>query len=361
MTRDCSITYMKAIAIVLMVLGHAAHGWTGFPLEGLVGMFHMPIFFFVSGYCFKEKYLYNVKDFLWKRFKKIWIVTFLCITSSILLHNMFISMGIYGEAHKYDNIDIIIYDASEIFKRILFAFFALKCDEYILLGLWFMRYLFIASIFCLFFIKYMQRLSSLSRTIAISLFILSCFIVSFLSSISFCPKNAYLPLLSSFYFLFGYFFKKKLTKFDSITRSGYMSVLYCLVLIFGFFFCRFSMLSIVHPFLPMYIVVSIAGILLVRNFSFILEKKADKLMLILSTIGDNTIYILMLHALCFKFITMCLVILKKDNWDVVSWSPLPSWYSEEGWFVLYVISAIFIPIFVKYFKDKVCITFTNVH
>ena len=48
-----TITYMKAVGIMLMVLAHCSNFWF---IYYTVYMFHMPLFFIVSGYCFKEKY-----------------------------------------------------------------------------------------------------------------------------------------------------------------------------------------------------------------------------------------------------------------------------------------------------------------
>lgn len=48
-----TITYMKAVGIMLMVLAHYSNFLF---IYYTVYMFHMPLFFIVSGYCFKEKY-----------------------------------------------------------------------------------------------------------------------------------------------------------------------------------------------------------------------------------------------------------------------------------------------------------------
>lgn len=59
--RDDKVTIAKGIGILLMVAAHA-----GIPdmISKFIVMFHMPLFFFMSGYCFKEKYLlpppYNI-------------------------------------------------------------------------------------------------------------------------------------------------------------------------------------------------------------------------------------------------------------------------------------------------------------
>ena len=68
--RDESITIAKAIGIILMVVAHA-----GIPdmFNHFIVMFHMPLFFFVSGYCFKEKYLSTPAVFVLKRIKGLYV------------------------------------------------------------------------------------------------------------------------------------------------------------------------------------------------------------------------------------------------------------------------------------------------
>ena len=63
---------MRALAIICMVGGHA---YTHSFLESFVSLFHMPLFFFVSGYCFKEKYLLSTKQFISRKIKGIWLPT----------------------------------------------------------------------------------------------------------------------------------------------------------------------------------------------------------------------------------------------------------------------------------------------
>ena len=50
--RDDKVTIAKGIGILLMVAAHA-----GIPdvISRFIVMFHMPLFFFMSGYCFKDK------------------------------------------------------------------------------------------------------------------------------------------------------------------------------------------------------------------------------------------------------------------------------------------------------------------
>ena len=90
--RDNSVSIAKAFAIMLMVL---AHTWFMDIGNKWINMFHMPLFFFMAGYCFKDKYLADFKSFaikrvtgLYKPFVK-WSFVFL------VLHNVFFYLNIY--------------------------------------------------------------------------------------------------------------------------------------------------------------------------------------------------------------------------------------------------------------------------
>lgn len=67
--RDDKVTIAKAIGILLMV---AVHGGMQKYGADFIVMFHMPLFFFVSGYCFKEKHLNSLPQFVKKRIKGLY-------------------------------------------------------------------------------------------------------------------------------------------------------------------------------------------------------------------------------------------------------------------------------------------------
>lgn len=64
--RDKSLDIAKAICIILMVVGHS-----GCPtyLNDFVYMFHMPCFFFVSGWLLNDKYITDLKTGLIQKAK----------------------------------------------------------------------------------------------------------------------------------------------------------------------------------------------------------------------------------------------------------------------------------------------------
>ena len=114
MQQNQTITYMKATGIILMVLAHCSNFEL---LYRIVYSFHMPLFFIVSGYCFKEKYLGEKKTFLCKRIKGLywpyakWGIVF------VLLHNFFYSVGIYNDTSEFNGHVILPYTTIEFWKK----------------------------------------------------------------------------------------------------------------------------------------------------------------------------------------------------------------------------------------------------
>ena len=78
MENDNKISVAKGIAIILMVIGHS---WTKSGLEGFVNLFHVPLFFFTAGYCFKISYFSAPMIFLNRRLKGILLPYFFLVDS----------------------------------------------------------------------------------------------------------------------------------------------------------------------------------------------------------------------------------------------------------------------------------------
>lgn len=152
--RDTSIDVAKGIAIILMVLAHTMFSsyW-----DSWINMFHMPLFFFVAGYCFKEKYLKDFKSFAWNRVKKIyWPFIKYCILF-LLLHNFFYRINLYNDIYGWKGIVTHLYDLKEIIRRSFYIISQMECIEQLLGGFWFLKSFFFASIISFFAIKFSRR------------------------------------------------------------------------------------------------------------------------------------------------------------------------------------------------------------
>lgn len=146
-----TITFIKALAIILMVAGHACHGCKDYPVEGFVGLFHMQVFFFASGFCFKEKYLSDFKFYAVRRYKTTWIPILKWLIPLILIHNFFTTIGVYPDVAT--KAFTPYYSIADIFGRIGLAFTFLYCREPLLVGVWFVMQLLYASLICYGMIK----------------------------------------------------------------------------------------------------------------------------------------------------------------------------------------------------------------
>ena len=71
MEREKSIDILKGIGIILVIVGHIQEY---IPKNFLIYLysFHMPLFFYISGYLYKERYEnLNTKDYIKKRAKQL--------------------------------------------------------------------------------------------------------------------------------------------------------------------------------------------------------------------------------------------------------------------------------------------------
>ena len=61
--RDLYLDGLKGVGIILMIIGHVMS-----PIRDLIFSFHMPLFFFISGYLYKDR---DAKDILLRNAKKV--------------------------------------------------------------------------------------------------------------------------------------------------------------------------------------------------------------------------------------------------------------------------------------------------
>lgn len=142
--RDNGITIGKALAIMLMVLGHTRFSPPGI---SFIYMFHIPAFFFFSGYCFKEKYMdAPVKSFIVKRINGLWLPFVKYGLLFLLLHNVFFHLNIYNDVYGYNGEVSRIYDVKDFVAKAIHIVFTMTGEEQLLGAFWFLRTLLWSSV-----------------------------------------------------------------------------------------------------------------------------------------------------------------------------------------------------------------------
>lgn len=145
---NLTIGYIKSFAIILMILGHACFDkMPGVPyFFEFVAMFHMPIFFIASGYCFKPKYLNAPKAFFTSKIKGIyWPYVKWCLLF-LLLHNVFFYLNLYNDQYGYLNNVSSLYTLTEMKTRAFEIIVKMRSAEQLLGGYWFLQALFFGSL-----------------------------------------------------------------------------------------------------------------------------------------------------------------------------------------------------------------------
>lgn len=96
MQRNTVISICKALAIILMVIGHADAPDV---VSAFLYEFHMPVFFITAGYFFSLRYLNDEATFVKKRIKGLYIPFLTWAVFFLLIHNWMFDLGILNEQY----------------------------------------------------------------------------------------------------------------------------------------------------------------------------------------------------------------------------------------------------------------------
>ena len=341
---DQVINWLKAIGIILVVLGHSAFQT---PIECFVGLFHISIFYFTAGYCFKDKYIDTPFIFLKKRILGLYIPFVKWGLIFLLLHNFLLHISVYSYNYGYLNYYCHIYEYGEL---ITLAKETLKFNhtEPLLGGYWFLKSLFWGSL-----ISYSWLL--LAKKIHINyLFGYGGALVLILFNSFHLQVPSLLiggrEIAAALIFLSGYSFKH----FKIATFSSRISiVLIVFLLICGYNFWKISLTPYyydnwkIFPYL-------VSTILIVWSIYSLLKTWELKISFgkYLNYIGSITLPILTWHFLVFKLVSILIVFLYNLPFEQIAEFPVIAEYSVKGWWIAYFICSIFFISGFQYIIDK---------
>lgn len=168
-----NIAIAKGLCIILMVVGHS-----GCPslLSKFIYIFHMPLFFFFSGFFFNTKKLHPAKDYIKRKVKVLWWPFVKWSTFFLIVHN--ILYYIYFEKE--------FFTINEIVKKALLIPLMYGNDP-LIGGYWFLNNLFYSIIFIIALSLFMKRFEMNDARISVIATIISVlgFVLSqFLSNVS---------------------------------------------------------------------------------------------------------------------------------------------------------------------------------
>ena len=349
-----NISIAKGIAILLMVVGHSGIKWDIPILFKVINLFHMPLFIFAAGYCFKWTYVNNFKSFLWKRILGLWWPYVKYGVIFLLLHNVFFHLNIYNDSYgAVGSADVsVLYGPVDFLKK-TFRLVVMSNTEQLLGGFWFLKTLFWGSIFALLSLKFFCHFEfftlnkRLSAVVSASFFLILSVIFSGLSLQIPVVEIGLKEFLAAFFFLFGLFFGQK----EFAGKTFYTVVFLIAVLGGGILFEDVvSMLNCKTWQIIPYCFFAIMGIIAVFNISNMLESKASKIKFFLVFAGCNTLIILTWHFLCFKLVSLVRIVCEnKSMLELASFPVIPG---AKMWSVAYVFVGVAIPLMIAKLKQN---------
>lgn len=329
------VTLTKAIGIMLMVLAHAMSP------EHVVGRviytFHMPLFFIMSGYCFKEKYLDDAKQFVVRRIKGIYVPFVLFSLSFLAMHNVFCHWNIYDPDYLYGWKDFA-WHTSRIVTR-------MSHNEGLLGTFWFLKELFWGS---LIFYGTLR----LSKWLKITWYWLPFVGLLVLAEVT-CILGLQVPyftisyrsVLAACFIAAGYWWKQEDWQLNKwvLWIVGSAAITIELLLLHHVSFTDVTPIS-----LPIYVAPALIGTMMVYEFSKFIFKIFDLRLKIgnriLEFIGKHTLAIMALHMLAFKMVSYILIKVNHLPIERLTDFPVMYEYSNIWGVLLYTIVGICVPL-----------------
>lgn len=328
--RDITISIVKAIGIILMVVGHS-----GCPqwLHHYIYMFHMPLFFFCSGYLFKP--VNNQRDalhFMYRKVKGLYVpyVKFGCLF--LLLHNIFYKFNIYNDTYGFGDNVSSIYGVSDFLVKAL-NILSMRDTEQLLGAFWFLRILLISSILlCLIFL-----LNKKNKINFLSIFV---YLMSFLIILKICaytfPVGSLPLIVSGILFMYIGYLYKQVERRELYSWCTFVPLCFCVGI--GSYVNFSDMISFEANNVIPYSFFACVGILSILSVSSLLQKYGVAKLLIY--IGDNTLIILSLHFLSFKLVSLLKIFIYDYPLTKLAIFPVINEHNDYFW-LLYSFVGIF--------------------
>lgn len=285
-THDSRISVAKALCIILMVVGHS--GCPEF-MRVFIYQFHMPCFFFVSGFLLKQKYINEIRAFGWRRFKGLWWPFVKWSVLFLLLHNVLTALHLYETRYSWSDMG---------YK--LFHIITLTGSEQLLGGFWFLKELLYASIFSVVGLWTLQisfpKYKDMHLQMGVILTVLFMVLAYGLSIVPFkIPTIGSKTMLASSFFIAGYTYQK--THYQ-MSRWDVGILLLLGVWIITFFFT--GSMGVVQTGIFLYFFVAMAGAIGVLHIAGRIHGVWQRF---LDYVGDKTLYILTFHFISFKLVS----------------------------------------------------------
>lgn len=332
--HNSQISIAKAIGIILMVAGHS-----GCPeyMHDFIYLFHMPLFFFLSAYFFREeKVTFHCGQFVMRKFKNLYWPYIKWSFIFLLLHNVFYGIGFYDSSLSWQDIWVNA-------KRSVLGMWQ---GEKMLGAYWFLISLFWESVLFGFVVWLKHKTQSRYFDLIV---VVALFLVGYYAPVNFLI-NREMVLLPIFYV--GYIASKRKVDLTASKCHSTVALLLCLpALAMMAMNTKIEVGQSIFGNPMLFLAGSFMGIFLVLIIS---DKLVHTLLgKWLDLLGGVTMSILTFHFLSFKVLTLLLVSVGVYSRDVLSQWPVPSGHAYNNLWVLYAVVGVVAPFSIQVIVRRV--------
>lgn len=340
--RNVTIDIAKGLGIVLVVYGHVVLSGT---IHNIIYLFHMSLFFFISGYLISDKHNFNLKNYVYLKVKRLYIPYVLIMTFLLIFHNILLNLHFY-DAHE---LWYGYYNVHDVVKGIINIIFMRRLDK--LAGpCWFIQTLLLIEILyilLLFFIRKLEKKKQIRILIGVM-------VLFFAIGIAFSLFQIKLPYkLDTVCFAFAIMLSGKIIRDikEKLPKNLLVVIIAGIVFMLVAFCGTYTEMS-THTYSNVFM--SLLGMYSGTVLTLSLAKyigKINFLRKIFSLLGKRTLSIMILHFLSFKIVILLQIFVYNESLDRLSNTPV----FKNGiiWDLLYLIAGIVIPLGLSILWSKI--------
>ncbi|NQV00366.1 MAG: acyltransferase family protein [Parcubacteria group bacterium] len=331
------MNYMKFFGIVYLLIWHTGIRY----LNVFTISFFLQMFFFISGYFYKDNYSAKPMSFIKRRAIALYIPFIWYCSILLLLNNIFVEVNIYKKN--------MYLDSTSMTNKFL-SILAFQPSTQMAGAMWFVSSLFSVSVmYCIinYILEFKKNVSKKNFNISLFCVVMTLFVVAnYLSYLKIrLPMYIDISFVALIFYYLGHMYNKNEKHIPMnffIALSAILTISICI----KYGYPQLLQRKYVNP--PLLLVCGIFGIYI--NL-YISQKLASiKKINIFNYIGENTLSILALHFLAFKAVSILIISAQNLPIEILSSFPVIK-ESNQYYRWLYLLSGLTIPIILKYLFD----------
>lgn len=321
-----SIDIAKGIGIILVVVGHTS---TPLGISKIIYQFHMPFFFILSGFFYKDNYFKAPLVFLLGSLKRLY-VPFVINGLRLFFIGLLLSYLILG----FTGFSIL-----GGLKYILLIILGLNSPQFGGGAFWFLRALFIVRFLYFFIILFSNKIENSSlKNFIIFVYVFVFLIIGYRTQFPYTISSTFIALF--FYYVGNLYAKNQ----KYIKMNVFLLIPAIAIVICSSYINTVDLAYNTYTYFSLFLLTSICG-----SYTILFVSEKIKQNYILEYVGKKSLSIMIFHF--FSFVTINLVIVSLYDLPIDRILDYPTIKEYRWWWLLYSVVGVIIPLFI----DKIIV------